>query len=140
VLPAGELHSLLAASDFVAVCSQLTEVTRGMFDKAAFAAMKSGAVLINIARGEEIDEEALLDAFRSGQLAGALLDVHSGESTGRAPRVELQQSPKLLLTPHLSTSGGVDMGGPARELFVRNLRRYLAGEPLLNVVDRQRGY
>lgn len=140
VLPASQLHSLLAESDFVVVCSQLTEETKGMFDEAAFAAMKPGAVLINVARGEEIDEEAMLAAFRSGRLAGALLDVHDGESTGTSPRAELQRSANLLLTPHLSASGGADIGAPAKAVFVENLRRYLANEPLLNVVDRQRGY
>lgn len=140
VLPASQLHSLLEESDFVVVCSQLTEETNGMFDEAAFAAMKPGAVLINVARGEEIDEEAMLAAFQSGRLAGALLDVYGGESTGTSPRAELQQSPNLLLTPHLSTSGDADLVAPAKALFVENLRRYLANDPLLNVVDRQRGY
>lgn len=140
VLPSSELHVLLSQSDFVVVCAQLTSDTRGMFDRAAFAAMKPGAVLINVARGEEIDEEAMVAAFRSGRLAGALLDVHDGELDGRPPRPELQESPRLLLTPHISASGDPGVGEPAKALFVENLRRYLGKEPLVNAVDRARGY
>jgi phosphoglycerate dehydrogenase-like enzyme len=69
-----------------------------------------------------------------------LLDVHAGESAGRPPRPELLETPNLVLTPHNSPSGDPDPGGGARRLFVENLRRYLSGDPLLNLVDRTRGY
>lgn len=140
VLPASELHFLLAQSDFVVLCAQLTPETKGILDRAAFAAMKPGAVLVNVARGEEIDEQAMLDALQSGRLAGALLDVYEGELFGRPPRPELQTSPSLLLTPHISARGDTSGGDPVKALFVENLRRYLAKEPLLNLVDRRRGY
>jgi phosphoglycerate dehydrogenase-like enzyme len=140
VLPMGGLHDLVAQSDYVVVCSQLTPETRSMVDGSVFAAMKDGAVLINIARGEEIDEDAMLDAARSGRLRGALLDVYDGETLGKPPRPELFTTPGVLLTPHISPSGDRGMAPRLRGFFADNLRRYLAGEPLLNEVDRARGY
>lgn len=140
VLPAAQLPALLAESDFVVVCSQLTDETRGMFDRAAFAAMKPGAVFVNIARGEEVDEEALVAALHSGHLRGALLDVHAGEPDREPPRPELLGAPNLVVTPHISAMGDPDLGAGGRQRFVDNLHRYLRGEPLLNVVDRARGY
>ena len=138
-MPASGLHELAAQSDFVVLCSQLTPETRGMIDASVFAAMKPGAVLVNIARGEEIDEEAMVEAVRSGHLRGALLDVYDGEGS-RPPRQELLDTPGIVLTPHLSTRGEPDMDGPPKQLFVENLRRYLDGQPLVNLVDRARGY
>jgi len=140
VLPAAELHRLLGESDHVVICSQLTDETRGMFDAAAFAAMKPGAVFVNIARGEEVDEHALVDALRSGHLRGALIDVHAGEPDGQRPIPELLDAPNLVVTPHISVGGDPDLNAGARQLFLENLRRYLRGEPLVNVVDRARGY
>lgn len=140
VLPAGQLLEVAAQSDFLVVCSQLTEQTRGMIDRSVFAAMPAHAVLVNIARGEEVDEEALVDAINEGRIAGAILDVRSGELEGQPPRRELLEHPRILLTPHLSGMGdqvGLDLG---RRLFTDNLRRFLDGQPLLNIVDRQRGY
>jgi len=111
-----------------------------MFGAAAFAAMKPGAVFVNIARGEEVDEDALVDALRGGHLRGALLDVHAGEPDRRPPHPALLETPNLVLTPHISPLGDPDLLAGARRLFVENLRRYLQGFPLLNVVDRARGY
>jgi phosphoglycerate dehydrogenase-like enzyme len=140
LLPASRLSELAAESDYVVVCSQLTEETRGMIGTEVFAAMKPGAVLINIARGEEVDESALLEAVRGGKLRGALLDVYDGELSGRPPRQDLLDIPEVILTPHISGSG--DRGGvePTRRLFADNLRRFLDGQPLRNLVDRDRGY
>jgi phosphoglycerate dehydrogenase-like enzyme len=140
VLPATALPELAAQSDFVAVCSQLTSETYKMMDHRVFAAMKPGAVLINIARGEEVDEPALLEAIRSGHLGGALLDVYEGELSGRPPRPALLEAPEIVMTPHNSTSGDRTGAEPARRLFAENLRRFVAGESLLNLVDRSRGY
>jgi phosphoglycerate dehydrogenase-like enzyme len=140
VLPADRLVEVAAQSDFLVVCSQLTEQTRGMIDRSVFAAMPPHAVLVNVARGEEVDEVALLDAVNEHRIAGAVLDVREGELEGRSPRPELLQHPRILLTPHLSGMG--DDSGPelGRRLVADNLRRYLDGEPLLNLVDRRRGY
>jgi phosphoglycerate dehydrogenase-like enzyme len=140
VLSADRLLEVAAQSDFLVVCSQLTDETRGMIDSSVFAAMPPHAVLVNIARGEEVDEDALLAAINDEQIAGAILDVQAGELEGLPPRPELLQHPRILVTPHLSGTGdrsGYDLG---RQLVADNLRRYLDGEPLLNVVDRRRGY
>jgi phosphoglycerate dehydrogenase-like enzyme len=102
--------------------------------------MKPDAVLINVARGEEVDEDALVEAVTTGRIRGAVLDVYAGELAGRPPRPEMTGLPQILLTPHISASGDTKMAEPLRRLFAENLRRYLDGLPLLNVVDRARGY
>lgn len=139
-LPASELLELVAQSDVVALCSQLTPETRGMMDESVFGAMKPGAVFINVARGEEVDETALLSSIRSGRLRGALLDVYDGESAGQPPRPELLESPLVVFTPHVSSFGDPEGHEPVKRLFVDNLRRYIEGAPLVNLVDRERGY
>jgi phosphoglycerate dehydrogenase-like enzyme len=140
VLPASQLLDLAAQSDFLVVCSQLTVETRRMINEEVLAAMKPGSVLINIARGEEIDEVALVKAVRSGHLRGALLDVYEGELAGGPPRQDFLDLPQIVLTPHVSTSGDPVGVEPVKRLFAANLRRFLDGEPLLNLVDRSRGY
>jgi phosphoglycerate dehydrogenase-like enzyme len=140
VLPADRILEVAAESDFLVVCSQLTAETRGFINASVFAAMKPDAVLINVARGEEVDEDALVEAVTTGRIRGAVLDVYDGELAGRPPRPELTELPQILLTPHISGSGDTNMADPLRRLFADNLRRYLNGEPLLNVVDRARGY
>lgn len=132
------LHALLAISDFVAVCCQWTPETTDLFDDAAFAAMKPGAVLINVARGEIIDEDALVRALAADRLRGVGLDVYVGEFE-RLPRPELWSDPRVSITPH--TSGGSDASRHrAIEVFCDNMTAYLNGKPLMNVIDWQRGY
>jgi phosphoglycerate dehydrogenase-like enzyme len=100
--------------------------------------MKAGAYLINVARGELIDQPALVTALREGWIAGAALDVYEGEFTGPPP-ADLWRSPNVMITPH--TSVGTDVQhARGTELFCENLRRYLKGESLLNVLDWERGY
>jgi phosphoglycerate dehydrogenase-like enzyme len=140
LLPASRLLELAAQSDFLAVCAQLTSETTGLINKEVLASLKPGAVLINIARGEEIDEPALIDAVASGRLRGALLDVYEGELTRRPPRQELLDLPQIVLTPHISTLGDAAGVEPVKRLFAENLRRFLNGAPLLNQIDRTRGY
>ena len=98
------------------------------------AAMPRTAWLINVSRGGLVDEDAVLDALRGGQLAGAVLDVVSDEPL--PPDHPLWDAPNVTITPHVS-------GATARfrdDLVIENVRRYLAGEPLLNPVDPERGY
>ncbi|MDP6428709.1 MAG: D-2-hydroxyacid dehydrogenase [Rhodospirillales bacterium] len=132
------LYELLAEADYVAVCVQLTQDTERMFDAAAFDAMKPGAVLINISRGEPVDEDALFDALESGRLGGAVLDVYVGESE-HPPPARLWNHPNVLITPHSSGSSEIKTGFGV-ELFCENLRAYLDGRPLKNVIDWERGY
>jgi phosphoglycerate dehydrogenase-like enzyme len=140
VLPADRILEVAAESDFLVVCAQLTAETHGFINAPVFAVMKPDAVLINVARGEEVDEDALVEAVTAGRIRGAVLDVYDGELAGRPPRPDITGLPQILLTPHISASGDTNMAGPLRRLFAENLRRYLDGQPLLNVVDRARGY
>jgi phosphoglycerate dehydrogenase-like enzyme len=140
LLPAADLVTLAEASDYVAVCAQLTGETRHLLDGPVFAAMKPGAVLINVARGELVDEDAMVAALTAGRLRGALLDVYDRELEGVPPRRELTELPQVILAPHISGRGDPSGLEPARRLFAANLRRYLDGQPLLNQVDRARGY
>jgi glyoxylate/hydroxypyruvate reductase len=135
---AGDLDRFLPDSDFVVICCQWTRETTRLFDKGRFAAMKAGSVLINLARGEIIDEEALADALQRDHLRGAALDVYVGEFE-RMPMSRLWSDPKVLITPHISSSSDQDRHG-AINLFCENLRAYLDGEPLRNVIDWERGY
>ena len=131
------LPSLLAESDFVVLATPLTPDTEEMIDAATLALMKPGAWLINIARGRLVDERALIRALRDGPLGGAILDTFRDEPL--PPSSPFYDLPNVIVTPHTSWSSGrvVDR---SVELFCDNLRRYAAGEPLLNVVDPARGY
>ncbi|HVC56527.1 MAG TPA: D-2-hydroxyacid dehydrogenase [Stellaceae bacterium] len=132
------LDRFLPQSDFVVVCCQWTPQTTGLFNHDRFAAMKPGSVLVNVARGEIIDEDALADALQRGHLRGAALDVYVGEFE-HPPPARLWHDDRVLITPHVS--GGSDAsrhGGIA--IFCDNLRAYLAGRPLHNVIDWQRAY
>lgn len=140
VLPADATHDVAAQSDVLVICSQLTEVTRGMIGASVFDAMPSHAILVNVARGEEIDEAALLAAVREERIAGAVLDVYDGELERREPRAALLREPRILLTPHISGLGDAETMVAGRRLIAENLRRFLAREPLLNLIDRHRGY
>jgi phosphoglycerate dehydrogenase-like enzyme len=135
---AGELLSLLRESMFVAVCAPWTRETTRLIGKAAFEAMPAGAVLVNVARGEIVDEAALLEALDAGRLCGAGLDVYEGEFE-RAPAARLWQHPRVLITPHVSGGSDVAVHGGI-ELFCENLRAYLDGRPLQNVIDWEAGY
>ncbi len=137
LLPAADLPRLLAEADYVVLAVPLTPETRGLIGRDELAAMKQGARLVNVARGAVVDEEALVEALRSGHLAGAVLDVFQHEPLPADS--ELWDLPGVLLTPHVS-GGTPRYMERAIELFCDNLRRYLTGQPLRNVVDPQRGY
>ncbi len=132
-----QLHEMLGQADVVAICLPLTEETRGLFDEEAFAAMKTGAYVINIARGAIMDQEALLGALRSGHVGGACLDVTDPEPLpGDHP---LWSEPNVVITPHVASIASLTT---ARRwaLTKENVRRFGAGEPLLNTVDKEAGY
>jgi phosphoglycerate dehydrogenase-like enzyme len=95
------LDRLLPDSDFVVICCQWTPETMRLFDQARFAAMKKGSVLVNVARGEIVDEDALLDALQRDHLRGAALDVYVGEFE-RPPMAQLWSDRRVLITPHVS--------------------------------------
>jgi phosphoglycerate dehydrogenase-like enzyme len=109
-----------------------------LFDGRRFAQMKAGSVLVNVARGEIVDEDALTEALSRNHLRGAVLDVYVGEFE-RTPPPALWSDPRVLITPHTSSVSDQDRHG-AIDLFCNNLRAYLDGKPLSNVVDWERGY
>ena len=125
------LHTLLPRTDFVSLHVRLNPTTRGLLSREALAAMKPGAYLVNTSRGPVVDETALIDALRSGHLAGAYLDVFETEPL--PPESPLWVMPNVLVTPHASDNVH---GWPRRfaELFADNLDRWRAGGPLVNVV------
>jgi len=131
------LRELLAVSDYLTLILPHTEETAGLIGKAELAAMKPGAVFINIARGSIVDEPALIDAIRCGHLGGAALDVFAVEPL--PPESPLWDMPNVLITSH-TVSTAMDENELVVDLFCDNLRRYLAGEPLRNLFDRARGY
>lgn len=139
LLPASELHKLAAESDFIAVCTQLTRETLKLLDADFFEATTKQPIVANISRGEVVDEEALLAALDSGKVRGAALDVFEGEMDGKAPRSELLSHPNIILTPHVSAAGATN-DTLIMDSFCENLGRFVRGEPLHNLVDRERGY
>ena len=132
-----ELPALLARSDVVVNCAPLTPATRGMIGPRELAAMKPGAFFINVGRGASVDEAALAAALREGRLGGAAVDVFAEEPPPRGH--PLYQLDTVLVSPHVS--GFLpSYDDKCVDLFAENLRRFLAKEPLLNVVDRALGY
>lgn len=131
------LPALLAQSDFVVLAAPLTSETEGMIDDAALAAMKRGSWLVNVARGRLIDERALVRALGEGRIGGAVLDTFAEEPL--PPDSPFYDLPNAIVTPHTSWSSARVLDRSV-ELFCDNLRRFAAGEPLLNVVDPDAGY
>jgi phosphoglycerate dehydrogenase-like enzyme len=133
----GQLHELLAGSDVVVMCAPLTDETRHMFDARAFAAMKPSAYFLNVGRGGSVDERALVAALKQGRIAGAAIDVFAEEPPPK--KHPLYALDNVIVSPHVS--GFLPSYDEAcTDLFVENLRRHLAGAPLLNLVDRAAGY
>ena len=137
VLGPEALDELLASSDVVASGLPLTEETRGLFDAHAFELMKPTAIFVNVTRGEVVDGDALVDAMRSGQIAGAGLDVAPQEPL--PPDHPLWSIPNVVMTPHTAGASQLRLGRNL-DRFCRNLQRYRAGEPLEGVIDKQLGY
>jgi phosphoglycerate dehydrogenase-like enzyme len=131
------LDSLLPKADVVASAAPLTLQTRKLFDGACFGRMKKGVVFVNVSRGGLVDTSALVDALKSGHVAAAGLDVTDPEPLPSDHA--LWTTPNVIITPH---SAGQSPGGMRRRhaLFRENLRRFAAGEMLLNIVDKAAGY
>jgi phosphoglycerate dehydrogenase-like enzyme len=108
-----------------------------MMGREQLAAMKESAVLVNISRGALVDEPALIEALREGEIAGAALDVFAQEPLPESS--PLWEMPNVLITPHVSGSNP-NYDRRVTDLFCDNLRRYLRGEMLRNLVIRERGY
>ncbi len=134
--PAG-LKRLLEESDVTVVTAPHTAETHRILNRRALSRMKRGAVLVNVSRGALVDEKALVEMLRDGRLRGAALDVFQAEPLPRDH--PFWSLPNVLVLPHVS---GVSRRFWQREteLIVENIRRFLAGQPLLNTVDKRAGY
>ena len=133
----GHLKELMAASDYVLLVTPLTAQTRGMVGEAEIGSMKPAGVLMNIARGPVVDESALIRALEAKRIRGAALDVFNTEPL--PPEHPFWQMSNVLLSPH--TADRVDgFLSPAFESFFENLDRFIQGQALQHVVDRNSGY
>lgn len=132
-----DLANEVARGDYLILVAPLTDQTRGLVDDSVLAAMKSGARVINVGRGELLDTEALLKHLGSGHITGAALDVFETEPLSADH--PLWTAENVILTPHMS---GDASGWKQRlaEVFADNARRYFRGEPLVNVVDKKLGF
>ncbi len=131
------LNDLLKISDWLVVTAPLTDKTRGMIGQKQIERLKSGAHIIVVSRGSIVDEEALIDGLRSGHVAGAALDATAVEPLpAESP---LWDMPNVIISPH-ACADSHQLWERRRQIFKENLRRYLSGEPLLNVCDTRAGY
>ncbi|MEO7002962.1 MAG: D-2-hydroxyacid dehydrogenase [Ktedonobacterales bacterium] len=131
------LQDLLEQADVVAICVPSTPQTHHLIDATRLHQMKRSALLINIARGDAVDEDALIAALQDGTIAGAALDVFAHEPLpAESP---LWKLPNVILSPHVSGMTN-RYGKRLTDLLLDNLARYRTGQPLRNVVDRARGY
>ncbi|PYT30555.1 MAG: hydroxyacid dehydrogenase [Acidobacteria bacterium] len=137
VLGANQKYELLARSDYVVMVTPLTPKTQGMIGKPEFAAMKPGAVLINIGRGLLVDERALVEALEKKRIRGAALDVFDTEPLPAGH--PLYKLDNVLLSPHCADHTP-DWKERAMQFFLENFERFRRGEPLLNVVNKKLGY
>jgi len=132
-----ELHSMAATADVIANALPLTPETTGVFDEAFFNAVKSGAIFLSVGRGKNTITGDLIAALESGKLFGAGLDVTDPEPLPAGN--PLWHLPNVIITPHVSATGA-DANRRQTVIAVENLRRYVTGERMLNVVDLSRGY
>lgn len=137
IVASADLARAAADADWLVIAAPLTAATRGMVDRHVLAALPPHARLINVGRGAIVDEDALVEAVRLGRLAGAALDVFAEEPL--PDDHPLWDLPNVIISPHMAS----DIVGFERwfvDVFTANLERYLKGEPLSNVVDKQLGF
>jgi D-3-phosphoglycerate dehydrogenase len=135
--PADRLPDLLAAADIVVLSVPLTPTTRGLINKEMLARMKPTALLANLARGPVVVEADLVEALEEGRLAGAVLDVTEIEPLPTTSK--LWDLPQVIITPHVAGQTRY-RAEQMTDFFCENLRRYQAGEPLNNLVDKRLGF
>ncbi len=137
VIASTDLRAAAGWCDHLVIAAPLTDQTRGLIDDEVLRAMRPDAHLINIARGPIVDESALLRALTEGRIGGATLDVFDVEPL--PPDHPLWDAPNVTITAHMS-GDIVGWRDTLAAQFADNARRWLAGEPLLNVVDKKLGY
>ncbi|MBI2907446.1 MAG: D-2-hydroxyacid dehydrogenase [Chloroflexi bacterium] len=137
VFPSSDLLNILEESDFVALALPLTEETRKLIGEKELRAMKPSSYIINVSRGPIIDEAVLVRALKEGWIAGAGLDVFEREPL--PPESELWEMPNVIISSHMAGYTSMRATHVTR-IFVENLRRYVSGQPLINVVTRDKRY
>ena len=138
IVTTGALEEVLPRADYLVAATPDTPDTRGLLDRRRLDLMKPTAGIVNIGRESVMDYEALCDKLEEGSLAGAILDVFNPEPIAADSR--LWDTRNLIVTPHISADDGDNYVPMTLDLFFRNLQHYLAGEPLLNPVQPERGY
>ena len=133
-----QFKSILSESDYLAICCQWTGETEKLINDDTLEVIKDNSVIVNIARGEIIDEDALVRALAKNKIKGAALDVYVGEFE-RPPDSRLWDDDRVLITPHISAASDINTHR-GNELFLKNLKRYMANETLENIIDWNRGY
>ncbi|HEY1322255.1 MAG TPA: D-2-hydroxyacid dehydrogenase [Streptosporangiaceae bacterium] len=136
-VPSDQLATALPEVDALVLACPLTEQTRGLIGAAELALLRPGAVLVNVARGPVVDEEALAGALRTGHLGGACLDVFAAEPLPASS--PLWDLPNVIISPHSAATVATE-NGLITDIFTDNLQRWLAGRPLRNLYDRAAGY
>ena len=132
-----QMLDAIADADFVLVALPLTEGTRGLINAACFERMKDTSYLINVARGPIVNESDLINALNAGKIAGAGMDVFEKEPLPKeSPLWEMEN---VVMIPHLG-GRSEEGGGNMQQIFIENLRRYVNGEELMNIIDKQKGY
>ena len=137
IYPAAAVRSMVAECDYIVITLPLTPATRALVDETLLREMKPEAFLVNVGRGAIVDESALIKALKKGWIAGAGLDVFETEPL--PVKSPLWSMDNVILSPHVSGFTNY-YDDRAIDLFNENLGRYLAGAPLLNLVDRPSGY
>ncbi|WP_441232111.1 D-2-hydroxyacid dehydrogenase [Tardiphaga sp. 215_C5_N2_1] len=133
-----DFRGALAEVDFLLLSCPLTPETRGVIGAPELARLRPGVGLVNISRGDVIEEEALVESLRRGHLSGAVLDVFRQEPL--PAESELWDVPNLAIFPHVSSDSSVGYTAASSAIFLENLTRWLSGQPLRNVVIPSRGY
>ncbi len=137
LLPADAVDEMLPRIDILILAAPLTPVTRGMIGARRLALLPRGAIVVNVARGQLVITEDLIDALESGHLGGAAVDVVDPEPLPRDSR--LWDLPNVIITPHVGGQSATRIDDMTN-FFCENLRRYFAGRPLVNFVDKQLGF
>ena len=137
VLGPHDLHGLLGKSDFVVISTPLTALTRNLISKKELEIMKHSAYLINIARGEIVEEKALIEALKNDKIKGAVIDVFEEEPLPE--KSELWDTKNLIITPHISWLGEYTLERVIASV-TDNIGRYIEGKEIKNIVDPKEGY
>lgn len=130
-----QMEDFLKEADFVVLTLPVTPATVNLVNREFFGFMKESSYLINVCRGEVVDEESLIEALKGGKIAGAVIDVFKKEPL--PPESELWKCPNLIISPHLA---GWSLPEDMVKFFKSNFQRYLKKEPLIGTIDFHRGF